>query len=185
MKSLKQNIEKARRRLHAFDPRDSLCPVCEREFRTGCNHSAKEARDTLARRLRALEIQQAMRDRFRRYRKNYQSCVIRRLTSRQNNNAQTRRTAGFTLLVNRTLKTMQTRIPYLHKATARRADRSNKKRRQYRTSNRKSHYSHHREMPELQTMEDHFSGYRKNWVSCVRKVHFRRYPEIDQSCVST
>lgn len=27
-----------------FDPRGSLCPICRKDFRRGCNHSVEEAR---------------------------------------------------------------------------------------------------------------------------------------------
>lgn len=36
-------------KLKHFDPRGSMCPICKRGFRYGCNHSVAEAEERLER----------------------------------------------------------------------------------------------------------------------------------------
>jgi len=40
-------LKKAKARQREFDPRDSLCPICGKDFRNGCGHSITQAYDRL------------------------------------------------------------------------------------------------------------------------------------------
>ena len=39
--------ETALKRFRNWKARGDLCPICKKEFRTGCNHSVQQARDRL------------------------------------------------------------------------------------------------------------------------------------------
>ena len=41
------SAKEAKRRMDEFDPKGSKCPICKREFRTGCKHNTVEARTRL------------------------------------------------------------------------------------------------------------------------------------------
>ena len=40
-------VKNAKDKMESFSARGSKCPICKKEFRKGCNHSVKEAKDKL------------------------------------------------------------------------------------------------------------------------------------------
>lgn len=40
-------VKKAKQRMDSFNPRGSKCPICKKEFRTGCNHNVAQAETRL------------------------------------------------------------------------------------------------------------------------------------------
>jgi galactose-1-phosphate uridylyltransferase len=40
-------VAKAKQALDQFSARGSKCPICKKEFRTGCDHSVTQAKDRL------------------------------------------------------------------------------------------------------------------------------------------
>ncbi len=40
-------VKKAKEKMDSFSARGSLCPLCGKDFRNGCSHSVKQARDKL------------------------------------------------------------------------------------------------------------------------------------------
>lgn len=40
-------VKKAKEKMESFSARGSKCPVCKKDFRRGCDHSVKQAKDKL------------------------------------------------------------------------------------------------------------------------------------------
>lgn len=44
---MSKRIQRAKKAMDTFSARGSKCPICKAQFRTGCNHSVKQAEDRL------------------------------------------------------------------------------------------------------------------------------------------
>lgn len=42
-----KKIKRARERMEQFSAKGDDCPICKKDFRRGCNHSIKQAKDKL------------------------------------------------------------------------------------------------------------------------------------------
>lgn len=44
---MNKKVRRAKQKLDEFSARGSKCPICKANFRTGCSHSVKQAKDRL------------------------------------------------------------------------------------------------------------------------------------------
>lgn len=42
-----KKVKRVKERMNSFSARGSICPICKKPFRHGCNHSVEQAKDRL------------------------------------------------------------------------------------------------------------------------------------------